>query len=99
MKLKPIDKKIIIEPAAREVMTKGGIILPDIANQRAPTSGMVMSMAESSSLKKDVKVGDRVLFNKFAGIEITFPRKSIEERDLRYLIMPEADILAVLIKK
>jgi chaperonin GroES len=84
----PIHDRVIVRPAAAEEKTAGGIIIPDTAKEK-PQKGVVVAVGAG---KKDepmtVKVGDTVLYGKYAGTEI-----QIEFEEL--LIMRESDILAV----
>ena len=86
--IKPLADRVLVEPAAAETKTVGGIIIPDTAKEK-PQKGTVIAVGPG---KKDepvtVKVGDTVLYGKYAGTEI-----SIEGDDL--LIMRESDILAI----
>lgn len=85
----PLHDRVIIKPAAAEEKTAGGIIIPDTAKEK-PQRGTVVAAGTG---KKDepvtVKVGDNVLYGKYAGTEIT-----VEGND--YLIMRESDILAII---
>lgn len=87
--IKPLADRVLIEPAAAEEKTASGIIIPDTAKEK-PQKGNVVAVGDG---KKDepltVKVGDTVLYGKYAGTEI-----SVEGKE--YLIMREADIFAVL---
>jgi chaperonin GroES len=89
MNIKPLADRVIIEPAAAEEKTAGGIIIPDTAKEK-PQKGKVVAVGPG---KKDepltVKVGDLVLYGKFAGTEI-----SVDSGD--YLIMRESDIVAII---
>jgi chaperonin GroES len=89
MNIKPLADRVIIEPSAAEAKTAGGIIIPDTAKEK-PQKGVVVAVGPG---KKDepltVKVGDTVLYGKYAGTEISF-----EDND--YLIMREDDIVAVI---
>ncbi|MGC8750923.1 MULTISPECIES: co-chaperone GroES [Hydrotalea] len=84
----PLHDRVIVKPAAAEEKTAGGIIIPDTAKEK-PQKGSVVAVGAG---KKDepltVKVGDTVLYGKYAGTEI-----QIEGEDL--LIMRESDILAI----
>ncbi len=86
--IKPLADRVIIEPAAAEEKTASGIIIPDTAKEK-PQKGSVVAVGNG---KKDepitVKVGDSVLYGKYAGTEIT-----IDGND--YLIMRESDIFAI----
>ncbi len=87
--VKPIADRVLVEPAAAEEKTAGGIIIPDTAKEK-PQKGTVVAVGNG---KKDepmtVKVGDSVLYGKYAGTEIT-----VEGKD--YLIMRESDIFAII---
>jgi len=87
--VKPLADRVLVEPAAAEQKTAGGIIIPDTAKEK-PQKGIIVAVGNG---KKDepmtVKVGDLVLYGKYAGTEI-----NIEGKD--YLIMRESDILAVI---
>lgn len=89
IKIKPLSDRVIVEPAAAETQTASGIIIPDTAKEK-PQKGIVMAVGNG---KKDqpmtVKVGDTVLYGKYAGTELKFDGKD-------YLIMREDDILAII---
>jgi chaperonin GroES len=86
--IKPLADRVLVEPAAAEQKTAGGIIIPDTAKEK-PQKGTVVAVGNG---KKDepmtVKVGDKVLYGKYSGSEIT-----VDGSD--YLIMRESDILAI----
>ncbi len=88
LNIKPLADRVIIEAAPAEQKTSGGIIIPDTAKEK-PQKGIVIAVGSG---KKDepmtVKVGDNVLYGKYAGTEITYEGKE-------YLIMKEADIYAI----
>ena len=92
--IKPLADRVIVAPAAAEEKTKSGIIIPDTAKEK-PQRGEVVAVGEGkvseqgTLMQPQVKVGDQVLYGKYAGTEI-----SIDGGD--YLIMRESDILAVL---
>lgn len=89
MTIKPLADRVIVQPAEAETVTKGGIIIPDTAKEK-PQKGTIVAAGPG---KKDepvtVKVGDTVLYGKYAGTEI-----SVEGKE--YLIMRESDIFAIL---
>ncbi len=93
MKIKPLGDRVVIKPAAAEEKTKGGIILPDTAKEK-PVVGEVVAVGpgkvadDGKKIVMEVKVGDKVLYGKYSGTEVTI------EGD-EYLIMREADIFAV----
>ena len=84
----PLHDRVIVKAAAAEEKTAGGIIIPDTAKEK-PQRGVVVAVGTG---KKDepmtVKVGDNVLYGKYAGTEITVDGKE-------YLIMRESDIYAI----
>jgi chaperonin GroES len=89
LNIKPISDRVVIEPAKAETKTESGIIIPDNAKEK-PQKGTVIAVGSG---KKDytmtVKVGDTVLYGKYAGTEL-----KLEGND--YLIMREDDILAII---
>ncbi len=93
LKLNPLGDRVVVQPAEAEEKTKGGIILPDTAKEK-PVEGTIVAtgpgkVAESGELvKMTVKVGDKVLYGKYSGTEVT-----IEGEE--YLIMRESDIFAI----
>ncbi|NCU32028.1 MAG: co-chaperone GroES [Candidatus Moranbacteria bacterium] len=86
--IKPLADRVVIEPSQAEEKTAGGIIIPDTAKEK-PQKGTVVAIGPG---KKDepltVKVGDIVLYGKYAGTEITID-------DNNFLIMRESDIVAI----
>lgn len=89
MKVKPLSDRVLIEPAAAETKTVGGIIIPDSAKEK-PLKGTVKAVGNGT---KDeamvVKEGDTVLYGKYSGTEL-------EIEGTKYLIMRQSDILAVI---
>jgi chaperonin GroES len=87
--IKPLADRVIIEPAVAEEKTAGGIIIPDTAKEK-PQRGTVVAVGPG---KKDepitVKVGNEVLYAKYAGTEFSYEGKN-------YLIMRESDIVAII---
>jgi len=95
MNMQPLGDRVIIKPLEAEEKTKGGIVLPDTAKER-PQEGKVLAVGKGKVLENgaiqplEVKVGDRILYSKYAGNEIT--TKDGEE----LLIIKEEDILAII---
>lgn len=92
----PLNKRVIVEPEAKEEVTKGGIIIPDAAGQKAPTKGRVISISEDSNLKLKISSGDLVLFSKYAGTEIVIPAPEADKKDRHLQVIKDEDILAVI---
>jgi len=86
---KPLKDRVLVEPAAADEKTAGGIIIPDTAKEK-PQKGTVVAVGTG---KKDepmtLKVGDKVLYGKYSGTEIVIDGKN-------YLIMREDDIYMVI---
>jgi len=95
MNIHPLGDRVVIKPLEAESKTKGGIVLPDTAKEK-PQEGKVVAVGKGRVLENgtvqapEVKVGDKVLYGKYSGNEIT----TKEGEDL--LIMREEDILAVI---
>ncbi len=87
--IKPLADRVLVEPAAAEEKTAGGIIIPDTAKEK-PMKGTVIAVGTGTKDEPlTVKTGDKVLYGKYAGTEI-----SVDGND--YLIMRESDIYAVI---
>lgn len=94
IKLKPLGDRVVVKPAAAEEKTAGGIILPDTAKEK-PVEGNVVAVGpgkvadDGKAIKMEVKVGDKVLYGKYSGTEVTINGEE-------YLIMRESDIFGIL---
>ena len=87
MNVKPLSDRVLILPNPAEEKTAGGLIIPDTAKEK-PLAGKVVAVGPGTSEVK-MKVGDEVLYGKYAGTEI-----NVDGTD--YLIMKQSDILATL---
>ncbi len=93
MKIKPLQDRILVKRIEEEEKTKGGIIIPDAAKEK-PQEGRVIAVGDGKLLDNGtkapltVKVGDKILFGKYAGTEI-----KIEGEE--HLILREDDVLAI----
>ena len=94
MDIRPLHDRIIVERLEEETKTAGGIIIPDTAKEK-PQQGKVIAVGKGKKtedgklLPLDVKVGDRILFGKYAGTEIKIEGKE-------FLMMREEDVLGVI---
>ncbi len=89
MKIKPLADRVLIQPAPAEEKTVGGIIIPDTAKEK-PLKGEVVAVGQGTKDEEMIlKVGDQVLYGKYAGTELEFEGKD-------YLIMRQSDVVAVL---
>lgn len=93
MNLQPLHDRIIVEAAAKEEMSAGGIILPDTAQEK-PQRGIVLAVGPGKRMDSgqlapiDIKMGDTVLYGKYGGTEVTVGGKD-------YTILRADDVLAV----
>ena len=94
LSLKPLSDRVVVEPAAAEQKSSGGIILPDTAQEK-PQQGTVVAtgpgkVSDSGTLvEMSVKDGDKILYGKYSGTEV-----NVAGTD--YIIMRESDILAIM---
>ncbi len=89
MKVKPLSDRVLIEPNPAEEKTAGGLFIPDTAKEK-PLAGKVVAVGPGTSeVTMEVKVGDEVLYGKYAGTEV-----NVEGKD--YIIMRQGDILAII---
>lgn len=92
--IRPLGDRVVIKATGREEQTKSGIYLPDTAQEK-PQEGIVLAVGNGKLMDNgtrqpiDLKVGDRVLYSKYAGTEI---KQGSDE----YLVLRESDILAVI---
>lgn len=98
MNIIPLQDRMLVKRIEQETKTKGGIIIPDTAQNEKPTEGEVIAVGSGARdqsgklIPLDVKVGDKILFAKWGGNEI-----KIEGED--YLIIKESDVLAIINRK
>lgn len=89
MAIKPLADRVLVKPAPAEEKTIGGIIIPDTAKEK-PLQGEVIATGNGTKDEEMVvKVGDTVLYGKYAGQELEFD-------GVKYLIMRQSDIVAIL---
>jgi chaperonin GroES len=89
LNIKPLSDRVLIEPVAAETKTASGIFIPDTAKEK-PQKGTVVAVgAGTKDHTMSVKIGDTVLYGKYAGTEL-----KLEGKD--FLIMREDDILAII---
>ena len=93
MKIKPLFDRVVLQPLENESETKSGILLP-MASQEKSQIGLVVAVgsgkdAEGKEIGMQVKIGDKVLFGKYTGTEITVDEK-------KYVVVRQPDILAVI---
>jgi len=93
-KIRPVGDRVVVKPAAKEEITKSGIVIPDTAKEK-PQEGTVIAVGSGRLLDNgdrstiDVREGDRVLFAKYGGTEFKLDGEE-------YLVLKESDILAII---
>jgi chaperonin GroES len=90
MNIKPLDDRVLVEPASKDEKTASGIIIPDTAKEK-PRRGTVRAVGNDEELQGLIKAGDIILYGKYAGDELHYEGKE-------YLIVSRSDILAILKK-
>ena len=94
MKIQPLGDRIMVEVLEAKDVTKGGIVLPDSAKEK-PQEAKVIAVGkgkiseDGKVIQLQVKAGDKILFGKYTGTEITV-------NDTEYLILKEEDVLAII---
>ncbi|ABY91820.1 Chaperonin Cpn10 [Thermoanaerobacter mathranii subsp. mathranii str. A3] len=93
MRLKPLGDRVVVKVIQAEEVTKGGVILPGTAKEK-PQQGEVVAVGtgqyiDGKKVELEVKVGDRVIFSKYAGTEVKLDGEE-------YLLLRESDILAII---
>ena len=94
MNLKPLGDRVIVKPKAPEEKTKGGIILPDTAQEK-PMEGEIVAVGngkiadDGKKIAMELKVGDKILYGKYSGTEVKI-------NDEEFLIMRESDVYAII---
>lgn len=87
--MKPINDRVVVQPAQAEEKTAGGIIIPDTAKEK-PQRGEIIAVGPGTDkVKMTLKKGDVVLYGKYAGQELTY-------EGVDYLIMKQDDVLVIL---
>jgi chaperonin GroES len=93
VKIQPLADRVVVKPAEETEQMRGGLYIPDTAKEK-PQQGEVVAVGpgkvseEGTRLEMDVKVGDRVLYGKYSGTDVTLD-------GTEYLIVRESDILAI----
>ena len=94
MNIKPLHDRILVKRVEEDTKTAGGIIIPDTAQEK-PMEGKVIAVGKGARVEDgnlqplDVKKGDRILFGKWSGTEVTFD-------GVDYLLMKEPDVMGIL---
>ena len=87
--IKPLADRVLIQPKEAETKTASGLYIPDTAKEK-PSEGKVLAVGPGKKAEPmEVKVGDEVIYGKYSGTEVTVD-------DVKYLIVKQSDILAIL---
>ena len=87
--IKPLADRVLIQPKEAETKTASGLYIPDTAKEK-PSEGKVLAVGPGQKDEPmEVKVGDEVIYGKYSGTEVTVD-------DVKYLIVKQSDILAIL---
>ena len=86
--LNPLADRVLIEPKEAETKTAAGLYIPDTAKEKPQQGTVVAAGPGKKDEPMEVKVGDQVIYGKYAGTEVTF-------EDKKYLIVKQSDILAI----
>lgn len=90
MQLKPLGDRIVVKPLQEEEVTKSGIVLPDTVEKEKKEQGEVVSVGNGEKIiKLGIKAGDKVLFGKYSGEDVT-----VEE--IEYKVLKDEDVLAII---
>ena len=95
MNIRPLGDRVVVKPLAQEEKTKSGIVIPDTAAKEKPQQGEVLAVGSGRTVENgqkvplEVKVGDKVIFSKYAGTEVKLDNEEV-------LILNERDIHAVI---
>ena len=87
--IKPLADRVLIEPREAETKTASGIYIPDTAKEKPQQGKVIAAGPGKADEPMEVKVGDEVLYGKYAGTEVTV-------EGVKYLIVKQSDILAIL---
>lgn len=92
--IRPLGDRLVVAPIEAETVTAGGIVLPDNLDKEKPIRGKVLAVGngkrhEDKIIPLDVKVGDKVLFGKYAGTSVKLDGKE-------YLVMREEDVMGII---
>ena len=87
--IKPLADRVVIEPQEAQTKTASGLFIPDTAKEKPQQGTIVAAGPGKKDEPMEVKVGDKVLYGKYAGTEVTVD-------DKKYLIVKQSDILAII---
>lgn len=90
MNIKPLGDRVVVKPLAQEETTKSGIVLPDTAEKERKAQGEIVAIGEGEKIQKlNLKVGDKVIYGKYAGDEVEIDK-------VEYKILKDEEVLAVM---
>lgn len=90
MNIKPLGDRVVVKPLAQEETTKSGIVLPDTAEKERKAQGEIVAIGEGEKIQKlNLKVGDKVIYGKYAGDEVEIDK-------VEFKILKDEEVLAVM---
>ena len=89
MAVKPLSDRVLVKPNPAEEKTAGGLFIPDTAKEKPLMGKVVAAGPGTADIKMEVKVGDIVMYGKYAGTEISYEGEE-------FLVMKQSDIIAVI---
>ena len=89
MAVRPLSDRVLVKPNPAEEKTAGGLFIPDTAKEKPLRGKVIAAGPGTTEVAMEVKVGDTVMYGKYAGTEINYEGES-------YLVMKQADIIAVI---
>ena len=89
MAVRPLSDRVLVKPNRAEEKTAGGLFIPDTAKEKPLMGKVIAAGPGTTEVAMEVKVGDTVMYGKYAGTEINYEGES-------YLVMKQADIIAVI---
>ena len=99
MNIKPLGDRVLVQPLTSEEVTKSGIVLPDTAEKEKKEQGEIVAIGDGEKIKKlHLKVGDRVLFGKYAGDEVEMDLPDRQAGKVEYKFLKDEDILGIVEK-
>ena len=89
MAVRPLSDRVLVKPTPAEEKTAGGLFIPDTAKEKPLMGKVIAAGPGTAEIAMEVKVGDTVMYGKYAGTELNYEGES-------YLVMKQADIIAVI---
>ncbi len=97
MNIKPLGDRLLVKPIPSEEVTKFGIVLPETAEKERKEQGEIVAIGDGEKIQKlNLKVGDKVLFGKYAGDEVEMDLPTGQAGKVEYKFLKDEDVLGVI---